>query len=387
MNILFITSYYPEPLIGGIERVTNLLSRYLSNKGYCIYCLFFNESQYDYAYLFIEGCRMNDLFDKVWISDYIKNHQIDIIINQSHFFYTPFLRTAITETHCKILTCIHSSTQFRAFSLRDAIKASSGIKRIAISCMYPLYKWYSEKKLIQAHKASYQDSDKTLLLSETFIPLYEHKLGLRRNEAKLGYLHNPLSFEETYPVAELDKKEKIVLVVARLYENQKKLSLLLKVWEKIEKKRVVEGWKLVIVGDGEDRQMYQRMTENMNLQQISFEGAKTSLPYYRKASIFAMTSIWEGLPMTLLESLQMGVVPIVMDSFPSVRDVVIEGINGKIVPYGDVDSFCSSLCDMMADECKRMEYAKNCIEKSREFTMEVIGEKWIKDLNELLLNH
>ena len=96
-----------------------------------------------------------------------------------------------------------------------------------------------------------------------------------------------------------------------------------------------------------------------------------------------MTSIWEGLPMTLLESLQMGVVPVVMDSFPSVRDVVIEGINGKIVSYGDVDAFCSSLCDMMADECKRMEYAKNCIEKSREFTMEVIGEKWIKDLNEL----
>ena len=157
MNLLFITSYYPEPLIGGIERVTNLLSRYLSNKGYSIYCLFFNESQYDYAYPFIEGCRMNDLFDKVWISDYIKNHQIDIIINQSHFFYTPFLRTAITETHCKILTCIHSSTQFRAFSLRDAIKESSGIKRIAISCMYPLYKWYSEKKLIQAHKDSYQD--------------------------------------------------------------------------------------------------------------------------------------------------------------------------------------------------------------------------------------
>lgn len=41
---------------------------------------------------------------------------------------------------------------------------------------------------------------------------------------------------------------------------------------------MVDGWKLVIVGDGEDRQMYQRMTENMNLQQISFEGAKR--PYH-----------------------------------------------------------------------------------------------------------
>ena len=116
MNILFITSYYPEPLIGGIERVTNLLSRYLSNKGFSIYCLFFHESLYDYEFSFIEGCRMNDLFDEVWISDYIKNHQIDIIINQSHFFYSPFLRTAIAEPQRKILTCIHSSTQYRDIS-------------------------------------------------------------------------------------------------------------------------------------------------------------------------------------------------------------------------------------------------------------------------------
>ena len=51
--------------------------------------------------------------------------------------------------------------------------------------------------------------------------------------------------------------------------------------------------------------------ESNNIQRVSFEGFKTNVvPYYKDASIFCMASIIEGQPLTLTESMLMGVVPV-----------------------------------------------------------------------------
>ena len=45
--------------------------------------------------------------------------------------------------------------------------------------------------------------------------------------------------------------------------------------------------------------------------------------------------------MTLLESLQMGVVPIAMNTFPAIQDILNDGENGYVVEWGDIFS-CSA---------------------------------------------
>lgn len=52
-----------------------------------------------------------------------------------------------------------------------------------------------------------------------------------------------------------------------------------------------------------------------------------------------MTSIWEGLPMTLIEAMHYGCVPIAFDSFAALYDLIDNGNNGFIIPNNDIDCF------------------------------------------------
>lgn len=94
MNILFITTYYPEPKIGGIERVTYLLSKYLSQHSFNIFNLRFDNSEYDDTFSFINSIQLKNLTDSSSLRQYLINNRINVIINQSHFFYTPIVDSA-----------------------------------------------------------------------------------------------------------------------------------------------------------------------------------------------------------------------------------------------------------------------------------------------------
>ena len=63
-----------------------------------------------------------------------------------------------------------------------------------------------------------------------------------------------------------------------------------------------------------------------------------------------MTSAYEGWPMTLMEAMQNGCVPIVFDSFKAVYDIVDSDINGVIVSNGDMDTYHRELVRLMSDD-------------------------------------
>lgn len=378
MNLLFITRFYPDPRTGGIERVTKLLAEYFSGQGIKVYCLYFEASQYDGSLGdILQAQVLAEKYDRQWMSSYLKDNKINVVINQSHFFYSPFLAELVHDAGAKLITCCHSSTSMKTLSRVDALKNASGAKRLLLQVAYPLFKWYSETKLKHTHSRSFEASDKTIVLSKSIAEQYREVLGIAKDDKRLDYISNPLSFEKAITDEELATKENVVLVVARLYEPQKRLSLLFKAWAIIESK----DWKLIIVGDGEDRKNYEKMVKDLGLDNVQFEGTQNSETYYRKAKIFAMTSEWEGLPMTILESFQMGVVPVVMDSFPAAKDLIVDGKNGFLVEYGDVKTYAEKLRMLMTDETvleHMVVYAKKSSEK---YSIGNIMESWNKMLN------
>lgn len=379
MNILFVTRFYPDSRIGGIERVTGLLAKFFHEHGSQVYCLHFEKSDFDGSLgNVIHTCHLKDLYDKEWIKDYLTKNNINVVINQSHFFYAPFLSSVVHEIGAKLITCCHSSTSMKTISKENAIKQSLGVKRILLTFTYPLFKFVSERKLKRKHLRSFRCSDKTILLSKSIKEEYAHKLGIEYDDSRLEYISNPLSFDSIISDNELAKKDNIVLVVARLYEPQKRLSLLFKIWKQVQR----EDWRLVIVGDGEDRDMYENMVREHDLKNVSFEGVQQPQPYYRKAKIFAMTSSWEGLPMTVIESFQMGVVPVVMDSFPAAKDMIVDGENGCLVDDCDTFAFAKELHELMIADKKLQALALGAIASSNRYEIGEIGAEWMKILLE-----
>lgn len=136
------------------------------------------------------------------------------------------------------------------------------------------------------------------------------------------------------------------MIVARLDEHSKRLSLALRIWHEVEN-RGYGDWKLTIVGHGPDEMYYRTLADELQLKNISFEGRQEPLEYYRRASIFMMTSAYEGWGITLLEAQQMGVVPVVFDSYVALHDIVGNGVNGIIVENGNLDKYVEQLTALM----------------------------------------
>ena len=73
---------------------------------------------------------------------------------------------------------------------------------------------------------------------------------------------------------------------------------------------------------------------------------------YRAADVYALTSVYEGLPRVLSEAGASGLPQVVMDA-PGVREAIVDGENGYCVPHGDVAAFAARLLELLGDSEKR----------------------------------
>ena len=118
----------------------------------------------------------------------------------------------------------------------------------------------------------YRCSDKLILLSSSFSN--EWAAVLKENDIpKAISIPNMVSYNEYFKAEDIQQKEKIALVVARLDEGQKKISRILKVWKDIETIDTFKDWNLVIVGTGKDETKYKQNVqfykENLSPNEIS----------------------------------------------------------------------------------------------------------------------
>ena len=116
----------------------------------------------------------------------------------------------------------------------------------------------------------------------------------------------------------------------------------------------------------------------LGLKNYKFIGkANNPLLLYERSSIFVMTSFFEGLPMTILESQSMGCVPIAFNSFKSLPDIIENEINGFIVPAFDEEKFAYYLLKIMNNEPLRIKMAIAARETSVRFNIQNVGKKWL----------
>lgn len=203
------------------------------------------------------------------------------------------------------------------------------------------------------------------------------------NKGSLCAIPNPLVFNQFLSPEKIIQKENIVLIVGRMYEPPKKITRALRAWQHVEKDSISSNWKLQIVGEGPDLPMYKQLADELKLERVSFEGFQQPLPYYERAKIFLMTSAVEGFPMTLLEAQQQGIVPIVMDTFLSLHDIITSDFNGIITPDGDERLFAEAILSLMKDPQKLESLAQHALVSCKKFSVENIVDKWDKLINSI----
>ena len=208
--------------------------------------------------------------------------------------------------------------------------------------------------------------------------------GKNERDNKLDFVYNPLTYNTAITSKEREAKENIVLVVGRLSERHKKITRILEAWKHVELDKNFDTWKLQIIGDGEDRKLYENMIQEYCLQRVEMLGFKQPLPFYKKAKVFLMTSAFEGFPMTLVEAQQNGVALLVMDSYASLHEIVEDGDNGLLVKDGDVAEFTEKLKMLLKDDALRNRLADKGLLTCQRFTVGKVVDKWEMIYNSLI---
>lgn len=323
------------------------------------------------------------------LGKYISEHEIDAVVNMGRFFRQRKLKKAIEESgrDVKLLFMHH----FAPGSERVKPTYKSGFHLLRMDPFNPLY-WLRASvypilrlprmmNLSNIYREVYELSDAVVVLSDGYKAAYA-EIARLDNVSKLTAIPN--IFNPTDIDIPQSDRQKRVLILSRMDEIQKRISLALEVWRKIEDDPELSEWHLDIVGSGHDMKAIQSYSRTLGLNRIFFHGWKDGRYFMERASILMMTSLYEGLPLSLLEAQAYGVVPIVFDSYASVRDVIENEVNGiAISPFGDVDSFARRLSELMKSEELRQRLAEKGIEGSGRFRKEEIASRWISLLQSL----
>lgn len=103
--------------------------------------------------------------------------------------------------------------------------------------------------------------------------------------------------------------------------------------------------RLVLLGDGPLRAALQARVRALGLERdVLFPGfVGNPLPWMRRASVFVLSSMWEGLPGVLIEAMAAGC-PVVSTDCPSgPREILEDGRFGPLVPVGDAEALARAI--------------------------------------------
>ncbi len=182
-------------------------------------------------------------------------------------------------------------------------------------------------------------------------------------------------------VAEVASPPRIV-TIGRLVQ-QKNQALFLEAGSRLAK--AYPELELMIVGEGPLRAQLQRQAQELGLsERVSFAGERRDTDaILRQASLFWLTSRWEGMPNTVLEALASGV-PVIATDVGGTRQILRDGVDGYVVPSGDAGAFVSRSTELLGDRPRREQFAHNARQRAEEFSPQRMAEKFEELYDDIL---
>ena len=182
------------------------------------------------------------------------------------------------------------------------------------------------------------------------------------------------------PPAALDAP--LVIAAGRL-TRQKGFDLLIDAWAPLARRH--PEWRLRIHGSGQERGALQRQIDAAGLGgAITLAGPTKRLgAAFAEASIFALSSRFEGFGMVLVEAMGKGLPVVAFDCPRGPADIVTTGHDGLLIPAQDVAALTAGLEQLMTDAARRRAYGEAALASSRAYLPAEIGARWEALLEEL----
>ena len=262
--------------------------------------------------------------DRMWLykaclADYIRANKIDLCISLGGKEIA-FLH----KLPCRTIAEMHFAMNQR----RQLIEANHK------SLFWSLLGRIRTRQLVRAVKPL----ERLVVLTEADKAAWE-KAGC----ANVTVIPNPCAINSRKSKVE-SRKTKTVLAVGRLHE-QKGFDLLLQAWNEVRRKdvRCTKEWCLRIVGEGPQRAALERQIREQGLGHVVLAGRSADMAEeYAAASLFVLSSRYEGLPLALIEAMWCGVPCVAFDCPQGPAELLADG-RGWLVENGNVEKLTQQI--------------------------------------------
>ena len=322
------------PYISGLVTSEVMLKNALEKQGHEVYVVTANLESFKYEYdekervLKIPGLKTG-IYDSRLTSIYpvravnkIKSWNLDVIHSQTEFAIGTFARLFSKQYNIPLVHTYHTLYE---------------------DYIYYITKGYfdkSSKKLVEYLTKFYCETTATELIVPTnkIYKLFKDKYNFEKNihiiptgiEVERFYKENinEKELEELKNTLKISKKDFVILFVGRLAE-EKNVEFLIRSQKELNKK--YKDLKLIIVGDGPDKEKYEKMVEDLGIDNnVVFTGKASwdDMPYYyHAADVFATASKTETQGLTIIEAMASNTIPICMRD-EAFQSMVTEDLNG-----------------------------------------------------------
>lgn len=192
-----------------------------------------------------------------------------------------------------------------------------------------------------------------------------------KGKMRIKVIPNPVRRIEVSPSV---IRESYVISVGRMYWS-KGFGRVIDVFARLN----APDWKLVLIGDGEDLEDIREKVQNLGLvDRVIFTGkVKNVDDWLVRSSIYLMGSYNEGFPNALCEAMSAGLACVSYDIIAGPSDIIEDGINGYLVPDGNVEEMVQKAQFLIDHPEERSRLSKNAQCISDKLSLEHIGNMYV----------
>jgi glycosyltransferase involved in cell wall biosynthesis len=172
-----------------------------------------------------------------------------------------------------------------------------------------------------------------------------------------------------------DQTAPVAIAAGRL-NSQKGFDLLIRAWAQVAERH--PDWRLEIHGSGPERPALERLIAEHGLERrVALEGRTKALgAAMAAASLFVLSSRFEGFGLVLVEAMGKGLPVVSFDCPRGPSDIVDDGVDGLLVPPEDVGALAQAILALIEDEPRRRRLAAAALTKAERYRTEAIAPRW-----------
>lgn len=343
-------------LFGGIERVLAIKANYLADVyGYEIHII---------------TAALNGRKPHFWFSEKIQLHDVGISERFRPVAFRRRLDAILCDIRPDICVSVGGEEVFALPYCHDGSKKVSEFHfshekyyiKYGKNCLGKLYAGFRTRRMERIAASL----DRFIVLTESDRKTWEKTVPGVIN------IYNPLTFSSN-KTATLDNKT--CIAVGRL-EKQKNFKDLVVAWKEVAQQ--FPDWVLEIYGNGSLKEALSRQIRELSLEgKVKLMGSSSDIhARMLESSCLAMSSIYEGFPMVLLEAAETGLPMVSYNCSSGPDEIIVDGRNGYLVELGNTGQLARRLCAVLADQTLRREFGENAKSTAARFSQDRIMSRW-----------